>query len=115
MPLTSRFESLERSDYTKDYPLIIERGKAGYFEDKSIAGFIVAQCMALDNGGYVYLAEESKTSTESPIVIACTPQDLAEQILPGLSCNIEIINEDDEYGTLIIQHVMPGGWINSLN
>jgi len=115
MPLTSTFESYERPGHIVRSPQVVYEGTVGYWEDKSIGGFIIAQCLKADTGGLVYITEDIIQTNEGPAIIACSPQDLAEQILPGLNYQLEIIDEHDEYGKLIIQHIMPDGQINSLN
>lgn len=114
MPLISHFESIERPGFTIEYPTVAE-DQVGHWEDKSLPGFVVAKCLKFDIGGLVYITQEETTTASGCSLILCSPEDFADDIAPGFKYELEIINASDEYGRLILQHVMANGQINSLN
>jgi hypothetical protein len=115
MPLYSKFESYEQPGKVVHDKEVVQAGSVGWWENKMIGGYVLAQCMEGDMGAFIYAAEPELNPSYGVELIACTPEDLKCKLPAGFTYGIEIINSDDERGRLVIQHVMAGGKIQSLN
>lgn len=107
MPLHARFESLERPDYKIELPPVIERGREGHWENKLIGGFVVAICYKDDSGGEVYFITQKYYTRSRNLILRADPNTPPGIILPDHEYPLEFVNEYDEYGQLIIQHIRP--------
>jgi hypothetical protein len=114
MSLQARFESLDRPGFVIRYPMVVEKGQVGFWENKA-AGFVIAQCSNFDMGGVVFETEDPEVTAKGTAVFSWSEENFAGHILPGLDFRLPIVEADDEQGILIIQHEMPGGIRNSLS
>jgi len=115
MPLYSKFESYEQPGKIVHDKEVVQAGSVGWWVNKMIGGYVLAQCLEGDMGAFIYAAEPEFSTSYGVELLACTPEDLKYKLPAGFTYGIEIINSDDERGRLVIQHVMTGGKIQSLN
>jgi hypothetical protein len=120
MPLRISYKSNDRPELLFKHQLLVEAGHAfALRKSKDIGGFVVAVCLKPDIGAEVYMADESYEEDgkkdDGQTNISWNEHDPHAIILPGHFVEVDFIDTDDESMRLTLQHVMPNGYVNSLN